>query len=477
MEGQYVVNGALATPVVSDVPMLIPSTRNIDQMFTAGSILAESLKTVFKICPNGAEVYAVPRVDAGSSVKAVYTLTITGPATSDGQIDLFLGDLQYSIQGLDVTSTQSATAIAAAIVAAIPSSFPYVVTVAAGVITFTAKNAGTVGNFLNPVVNPRALQNYMPTGVSFAFLQTVVGSVDPAPINYATALGTCCYSIFALLSGSVTWQRGMRDYIRSAWDCSKPQCFGHGYTYNSGSLGTVLATGDNSAEFSRLAWKPSDVNFPWMVVAGYAARSACTACTSPELSIQGRTYGALVAIKRPQACATPWTYDEAQQLHDAGFVTYAPVGQGSGQYTWPYIVNDVTNYLYDDLGRPNATFRDANSRRLSASTAVKIATKLNEFNGIALYSISTKVPQGIFGTNKRLMLAAMHDWAKSNVGILFSEFENLENDLTLQTDFEVAPPCQGVPCKLHLNIRYKPPCRIANIAVQMQPALLDNCLR
>ena len=83
VEGQYVVNGALATPVVSDVPMLIPSTRNIDQMFTAGSILAESLKTVFKICPNGAEVYAVPRVDAGSSVKAVYTLTITGPATSD----------------------------------------------------------------------------------------------------------------------------------------------------------------------------------------------------------------------------------------------------------------------------------------------------------------------------------------------------------------------------------------------------------
>jgi hypothetical protein len=75
------------------------------------------------------------------------------------------------------------------------------------------------------------------------------------------------------------------------------------------------------------------------------------------------------------------------------------------------------------------------------------------------------------------MLAMMHTWARSQVGTLFGEFDNLERDLTLKDDFEVAAPCQGVPCKLHMHMRYRPPCRLSGISVSMQPKLFDNCAR
>lgn len=527
VEGQYVVNGSLAVPIVPDVPIHIPSTRFIDDMFTAGSVLAEGLKQMFCICPSNVDIYALPRLDAATGisnfnagtvytagqqmvytdgyvyqavtttiagdtpvsaaakwtqlylkgVKAVYTMTVAGPATSDGQIDIFLGDRTYSVDRVLVTSGDTATAIATAIEAAIPASFPYVVTRSGAVITMTAKSAGTVGNFLNPVVNWKAFQNYFPTGVTITTVQATPGAGDPQPIDYKAALGTCCYSCYALLGGSTKWQRGMRDWIRSAWDCTKPQCFGHGYTYNSGSLGQVLAVGDNSAEFSRLAVPVNDVNFPWAMVAAYAALSCCTACVNPELSIQGRNYGVLNCIERPTSCSLPWSFDEMTQLKDAGFVTYGPLTGGVGTLTSPYVVNDVTNNLYDDLNRPNVTFRDASSRRMAAKTSLELATKLNEFNGLANYTKNTQVPQGIFGTNKRMMEASIKHWAQGQVGIRFSEFDNMETDIVLREDFEVAQPCQGVPCKYHLFFRYRPPCRIANVQVQMLPKVLDNCAR
>lgn len=476
VEGQYVVNGALAVPIVADVPIKIESVRFVDDMFTAGSILAEGLKKLFCTCPNYVEVYALPRADAGAGVAAVYDITITGPATSDGTFDLFLGDEEYSISVI-VTSGDTVATMAANLLAEIPAGFPYTVTTTATGLHMVAKNKGTVGNFLNPVYNWKAYQNYAPAGVTVSTVRTTAGSVDPAAIDYAAALGQCCYNCYALLGGSTTWQRGLRDHIRDAWDCTKPQCFGHGYTYNSGSLGTVLATGNNSAELSRIAVPTNDLNFPWALVATYAAKSCCTACDNPELSTQGRTHGVLHCVKRPTNCAEPWTLDEQTQLREAGFVVYGPLTRGQGQITSPYIYNDVTNSLYDDLGRPNVTFRDANSRRLAASTAIKAATMLQQYSGLALFTRNTSVPQGVFGTTQRAMLADLHHWARSEVGRLFSDFDDLQKDLTLKEDFEVAPPCRGVPCVLHMNLRYRPPCRISRVNVNAQPMYLDNCVR
>lgn len=474
IEGQYIP--VVGNGVTADEAIRVNSVRDIEAMFGVGSVLSEALKKVFCTCPVNVEVFALPRADAALGVAAAYTITITGPATSDGRFTLFMGDADYSIDvGVDAGDT--ATAIAALVVARIPESFPFSAVAAAGVITLTAKNKGTVGNHLNFVYNFSGRSNYAPAGVAVAVAQTTQGSVDPAPLNYADVLGDCCYSCYALLSEDTDLQEALRDHIRSAWDCTKPQCFGHGYVYNVGTASQIIADGDNSAELSRLAHCADDPILPYLKVVSYASLSCCIACDNPEISVQGQTFGLLRCISQPQSCAPCFSYLDTVALREAAFVVTGPANIGTGALTNPYIFNDVTNNLYDELGRPNETFRATNSRRLATKTALALAEKLQEFNGLGFFTINTDIKRGVQGTNKNLMLANIRAWAKTQIGVLFSEFPNINQDIQLRTDFEVAPECVGRPGLLHLFMRYMPPVRIDKVNVQMQPKLLDNCNR
>jgi phage tail sheath gpL-like len=463
--------------LVPDVIQRVNNERDLNCQFGQGSILTEALRTAFCQCSENLELYALPLADPAAGVAAVYTSTITGPATSDGRFTLFLGNDIYSID-IPVTAGDTVDEIAAAVVAAVPDDFPYTAAVVPTTgVTFTAKNKGTVGNFLNPVYNWAGRRNYAPAGVTVSTVLTTPGTGDPVMPDLLTAVGECCYSCWAYLGSDTGNQTIMRDAVRDAWSCDKPQCFGHGYVYNSGSLGTVLATADNSAELSRVAYSPDAYEFPWQVVANYAALSCCTACDNPELSVQGPENGVLSCIRIPTSCTSPWTFSERQQLADAGFVTYGPSGNGTGQLTNPQIYNDITNYMYDDLGRANATFRDTNSRRLAAATALAIAEHLQQYNGLALFTKNTKVRQGVRGTNPRLVLADLRAWAQENVGVLFSEFDDIDRDITVKTDFEVAEQCRGNPNLLWVNMVYRQPLRIGQINTNLQPKLLDNCDR
>lgn len=477
LEGQIYRDVGTTCPITIDEPMKITSLRQVDCQFGEGSVLAESLKVAFGCCGNNAvEVWAIPREDAEDAIKAVYTTTFVGPATEDGRIDLYQGDSRYNISVRIVagsTATQIATAVAAALNAL--QGYPYLVTTAAGVMTQTARNGGTVGNFLNPQYNWHGRNDYFPAGVTFTTVQTVEGEVDPAPLDYISVLGECCYCCVGMLYGDNAWQDGMLTYLDDAWSCLKPQCFGHGYSYSSGTLGEILSQFRDNSNVSFLAHCVDDPNFPWLKVAAYTAKSCCDAVDNPELSIQGATNGVLSCLHFPESCGQCFSFDEQEQLRDNAFVVTVPVTGGQGALTSPQISNDVTNNLYDEEGRANATFRDVSAKRLAAATAGSFAEKLQSFNGLGLFTKNTNIRPGIRGTNPRMMLGDLRSWAKENVGVLFSEFDDLDKDLTLLTDFQVAPKCQGVPGKLYVNMIYRPPVRIDRIVVNMQPKLLDNC--
>jgi phage tail sheath gpL-like len=474
LEGQYVETDDGGN-VVPDVPMKVTSLRQVDLQFGEGSVLAESLKVAFSCCANGAnEIWVIPREDADAAVQSKYTLTLTGAPTADGRFDIYWGDSRYNISVL-ITAGMSVTQAAAAIVAATPPGFPYTAAAVAGVITYTAINGGTVGNFLNPEVNWHGRLDYYPPGLIYAWAHTVVGSVDPTPLDLITILGECCYCCAAVLSESPVLQAAMIAYLNDAWSCAKPQCFGQGYTYNAGSLGTILARDTNDAVISRLAHCPTDPIFPWLKVAAYAAKSCCSTVDNPEISVQGPVYGVLTCLAAPESCSECFTYDEQMQLKDRGFVYTTPLNGGQGALTSPVIANDITNNRYDAEGRFNSTFRDVSSRRLAAATAVALATQLQTYNGLGLFTRNTDIRPGVKGTNPRLMLGGIRAWAKTQVGVIFSEFDDIDADITLQTDFELAPKCQGVPDKLFLNMVYRPPVRVGQIVSNLQPKLLDNC--
>jgi len=264
-------------------------------------------------------------------------------------------------------------------------------------------------------------------------------------------------------------------YIASAWSCDKPQCFGHGYTYNYGSFGQILAADTNSAEVSRIAQCTTDPIMGWLKAAAYAAHSCCSTIDHPEMSVQGPNFGILACLRQPEACFQCFTFEEQQLLQATGFVVTVPLQGGTGSMTQPMIVNDSTNNRYDENGRLNATWWNVNSRRLAAATADQAAIALGQVVGLGLFTKNTTVPAGVRGTNPRMILGQFRAWAKSQVGYLFSEFENIDQDIQLKTDFEVAPKCQGIPGKLWIDFTYRPPVRISTIIVNAQPAMLSNC--
>jgi hypothetical protein len=458
----------------------IPSLRDTDVLFGEGSIIGEGLKIAFLCCPNHAmEFYALPWKDAavGADQKAAYVLTFTGPATSDGRIDLFLADGRYN-SSTRIHEGYTADEIATRIGSALENEIglPYDVLVATNTITLTAKNAGTVGNGLNVIYNWHERRDYAPKGVEMTVAQTLMGTnIDHVPANYDAILGECCYCCIGMLYDNEIWQDAMIAYIASAWSCDKPQCFGHGYTYNQGTLGQILASDTNSAEVSRIAQCSTDPIMGWMKAAAYASHSCCQAVDHPEMSIQGPNFGVLPCLKQPEDCFQCFTFDEQQLLQATGFVIMVPLNGGTGALTNPMVVNDITNNRYDENGRLNATWWNVNARRLAAATADQAAIALGAVLGLGLFTKNTTVPAGVRGTNPRMILGLFRSWAKSQVGYLFSEFEDIDNDIKLMTDFEVAPKCQGIPGKLWIDFIYRPPVRISNIIINAKPSMLSNC--
>ena len=475
VEGQMDTAVGTATP---DTLVRVQTSRDVETQFGPGSVLAETLALMFETGASAIDIYAIPRADPAGATAAVYTTTITGPATSDGRIEVFMLDGRYAID-FRVANGATAINIAASFVAEVPTDFPYAaVDNGDGTITWTAKSGvrGTVGNFMSFRWNWRGLQTYPPTGVTMTHVLTTAGTGDLTGVDYSI-LGQCCYSCVALLSSSEAAQEALQAYLDGAWSCDSPQCFGHGYTYNDGTLGQILARGTNAATLSRVAVNNKTMSPPWFLVGAYAALSCASTCDAPELSVQGQNYGVLEKLNIPESCVEMWTFDEVTQLKTAGFVVTGPLAGGTGSYTSPYVYNDVTNWLYDEKGRPNATFRDVNSRRLATATAIAIATQAQTYSGLGLFTKNTTIKAGVFGTNPRLMLADIRAWAKDNIGVLFSEFDDINSDITLKTDFDVAAKCQGKPGKLHLNFRYQPPVRVEDMTVNMVPKLLSNCKR
>jgi phage tail sheath gpL-like len=124
------------------------------------------------------QLSAITLDDAGASVAAAGTATITGNATSVGVLSVNVGDQSVQVA---VASGDTPTVQAAAIVAQVAKQpdLPVTAANAAGVITFTAKNKGTLGNGIRLSATNTA------TGSAIAVVAMANGATDP---TLATAL-------------------------------------------------------------------------------------------------------------------------------------------------------------------------------------------------------------------------------------------------------------------------------------------------
>ena len=174
-----------AGTAVANVPVQCTSLARAITLGGLGSMLHRQMLRVVDNDPFG-EVWLLPLDDAGGAAAATGTITITGPATANGTISLYVGGqlVEIAVTNGDVQNTIAAN-IEAAIDAA--TDLPVTSATVANVVTATARNLGTKGNEIDLRVNYRD-DEATPAGVTIVIVQMAGGATDPTLTTAIAAL-------------------------------------------------------------------------------------------------------------------------------------------------------------------------------------------------------------------------------------------------------------------------------------------------
>lgn len=226
-----------AGTVAQSIPTTVFSDAEAAAYFGEGSIAHRMVRAAIKA--NAYLDLSVCTLDdsATNPVARVHTMTITGPATSTGMLTLYVGNDRYQI-GID--SADTATEIATALKAALDNdaALPFTIGQAEGVLTFTAKNKGTVANQIDFEAEVTA------TGVTATFVAITAGSVDP---DIATALAAVFakeYDIVAVPFVDTTSLAALKEHLDNiSGPMEQRPCTGvFGYDGALGSCTTLTNT-------------------------------------------------------------------------------------------------------------------------------------------------------------------------------------------------------------------------------------------
>jgi len=355
--GQMVSGGSAA----ANVPVLV--SRPGPEMFGVGSMLAEM---VYAARLNSAlgEIWALPIADP-SGVAATKTITVAGTITAGTLVFYVCGE---KVQ-IPVLSTDTVTTIAAAMAAAINAgytgidgkgySFPYTATSAAGVVTATARNVGTQGNFLS--IDKDLIGDEGPLAALLTIATGVTGTGVPALTTGLAALGDTEFDMIAMPYSDATSLNAVRDFLADGggrWD-PMSQLYGHCVTVCFDTLSNLatLGTGRNDPHVSIMgvANSPSPPH-RWAAALGGQVQAhknlGFSLTEAVEISRPMQTL-ILKGIKPPRLKIDQWDRIERQTLYYDGISAFTVSVDGQ-------VVLDrlITTYRLNAWSQPDTTFLD-----------------------------------------------------------------------------------------------------------------------
>lgn len=173
--GQKLAAGTATAGTVARVT----GADQVGQLAGRGSMLHQMARKVFGVT-QFVPTYILPFKDAETSAPSTIAVTVSGPATAPGELDLYVGDTRYPI---GVALNDAASAIATAIVAAVSADTDrYMDAAVDGVdptkVNFTARNSGVDAGKIDITLN-RYYGETLPIGVGVAIAARVEGTVNP----------------------------------------------------------------------------------------------------------------------------------------------------------------------------------------------------------------------------------------------------------------------------------------------------------
>ena len=343
-----------------NAPQLVTTTSQAIALFGQGSMLARMHAIYRQSNPTG-EVWCIALADAVAGVAATGTITVTGPATASGAINLYIGGQRVQVA---VTNADAATAIAANIATAINAAadLPVTATAALAVVTLTCRWKGLTGNDIQVLDSFRgqAGGEQLPSGVALAYGALASGATNPAIAAAITAMGDDEYDfVIHPYTDSATLDAFVTEYGDSAgrWSWSR-QVYGHCYTALRGAMSALVTAGNlRNDPHHTIAAIDADCPHPsWEYAAAYGGRNAVFIAADPARPTQTGELTGLLAPR--QGHRFLWT--ERQSLLNAGIAT-SYVANGTIR-----IERAITTYQKNAFGQPDPSYLDSETLHTAA---------------------------------------------------------------------------------------------------------------
>lgn len=180
--GQRLAAGA----VVANILTRITAAPQAEEAWGRGSMIS-AMFNALKTANSYTESWGIAADDLVAGVQAAGTITITGPASAAGIINLYIAGKKITAA---VAASAAATAVAASINTAInaDTTLPVTSAVVGAVVTVTARHKGLTGNFINLRFNYQVGES-LPAGIGATIVAMAAGAGNPDLAATIAALG------------------------------------------------------------------------------------------------------------------------------------------------------------------------------------------------------------------------------------------------------------------------------------------------
>lgn len=196
--------------------------------------------------------------DDGAGTAAAGTITVSGPATGDGTIALYVGGVRLTV---GVTSGDTADDIAAAINTAIGAGVGLDTVISssvlAAVVTTTFRHKGEVGNSYD-IRHSYNDGEELPDGVGLVIVQTTGGATNPTLTTLIAAMGDQWWQIWTHPYTDATSLTAIENELLSRTGATR-MIDGVAFTSAVGSIGTLTSLGNGrNSEHSVILSQPGE---------------------------------------------------------------------------------------------------------------------------------------------------------------------------------------------------------------------------
>lgn len=338
--GQRLAAGTIAANVVTDVFSDVEAAT----YFGRGSMLHLMVRAALAANPY-LSLQCLAMDDAGASVAAANTVTVTGTATAAGVLEVMVGDVPVRI-AVAVGDLQNA--IAAALKAQLDNQpdLPVTATVVTNVVTMTAKNKGTLGNGLKVSSTSTA------AGVTIENTAPAAGATDPTLATALATLFAAGHNIIISAWNDNTNLTALRTHLDNVSNGIEKRG-AIGIYAHTGTLAnaTTLATGINAGRISGVL-VPNAYENSYEVAAAYGA-----VCAYEEDPARPLNTLPLIGIAAPPLANRLSRTEQENALYNG--VTPTEVGP-DGQVQ---IVRAITTYVKDAQSVPDISLLDITTIR------------------------------------------------------------------------------------------------------------------